>query len=351
MLDAIKDLLGSSLVNDDIKKQIDEQWESKLKEVHDSVSAELREEFAQRYEHDKSVMVEALDKMITENLAGEINEFVADRKVMAERQDVLQKFVVEQLTKEIKDLHSDKKTVAENFEKLENFVIDQLAKEIQEFNADKKDVVETKVALVAEARAKMEEMKKRFAEKAAPMVKTAVEKPLNKEIGQLRDDITSAREGNVGRRIFEAFANEFQTSYLMEKSEIAKLKKQIAQKDTELTEAQDKIAETTTLVESKDAEIRIAQDKVNRGQIVSELLSPLTGDKKKLMSELLESVKTANLDKAFQKYLPAVMENKAVIKGKIINEEKAEVTGNKSNHTFNQEDDNEIVDIRRLAGL
>ena len=106
-----------------------------------------------------------------------------------------------------------------------------------------------------------------------------------------------------------------------------------------------------TLVESKDAEIRIAQDKVNRGQIVSELISPLTGDKKKLMSELLESVKTANLDKAFQKYLPAVMENKAVIKGKIINEEKAEVTGNKSNHTFNQEDDNEIVDIRRLAGL
>jgi hypothetical protein len=138
MLDAIKDLLGSSLVNDDLKKQIDEQWESKLKEVHDSVSAELREEFAQRYEHDKSVMVEALDKMVTENLAGEINEFVADRKVMAERQDVLQKFVVEQLTKEVKDLHSDKKTVAENFEKLENFVIDQLAKEIQEFNADKK---------------------------------------------------------------------------------------------------------------------------------------------------------------------------------------------------------------------
>ena len=120
---------------------------------------------------------------------------------------------------------------------------------------------------------------------------------------------------------------------------------------TELTEAQDKIAVTTTLVESKDAEIRIAQDKVNRGQIVSELLAPLTGDKKKLMSELLESVKTVNLDKAFQKYLPAVMDNKAVIKGKIINEEKAEVTGNKSNHTFNQGDDNEIVDIRRLAGL
>ena len=100
----------------------------------------------------------------------------------------------------------------------------------------------------------MEEMKKRFAEKAAPMVKTAVEKTLNKEISQLRDDITSAREVNFGRRIFEAFANEFQTSYLMEKSEIAKLKKQIAHKNTELTEAQDTIAVTTTLVESKDAE-------------------------------------------------------------------------------------------------
>ena len=135
MLDAIKDLLGSSLVNDDLKKQIDEQWESKLKEVHDSVSAELREEFAQRYEHDKSVMVEALDKMITDNLASEINEFVEDRKVMSQRQDVLQKFVVEQLTKEIKDLHSDKKTVAENFEKLEILrLMDEL--ESKEKNAE-----------------------------------------------------------------------------------------------------------------------------------------------------------------------------------------------------------------------
>ena len=59
MLDAIKPLLDSDLVNEDTKNAIQEQWESKLGEVRDQVTAELREEFAGRYEHDKKTMVEA----------------------------------------------------------------------------------------------------------------------------------------------------------------------------------------------------------------------------------------------------------------------------------------------------
>ena len=49
MLDAIKPLLDSDLVNEDTKNAIQEQWESKLGEVRDQVTAELREEFAGRY--------------------------------------------------------------------------------------------------------------------------------------------------------------------------------------------------------------------------------------------------------------------------------------------------------------
>ena len=67
MLDAIKPLLDSDLVNEDTRQAIAEQWEAKLVEAKETVRSELREEFAQRYEHDKTVMVEALDKMVTED--------------------------------------------------------------------------------------------------------------------------------------------------------------------------------------------------------------------------------------------------------------------------------------------
>ncbi len=64
MLDAIKPLLESGLINEDIGQQLNEAWEAKLNEARQQVRAELHEEFAQRYEHDRSVMVEALDKMM-----------------------------------------------------------------------------------------------------------------------------------------------------------------------------------------------------------------------------------------------------------------------------------------------
>ena len=84
MLDAIKPLLESGLINEDIGLQLNEAWETKLNEARQQVRAELHEEFAQRYEHDRSVMVEALDKMMAENLSDEIREFVDERKAMNE---------------------------------------------------------------------------------------------------------------------------------------------------------------------------------------------------------------------------------------------------------------------------
>ena len=79
MLDSLKPLLESGLINEDIGQQLNEAWESKLMEAREQVRAELREEFAQRYDHDRMVMVEALDKMVTESLSGEIEEFHQER--------------------------------------------------------------------------------------------------------------------------------------------------------------------------------------------------------------------------------------------------------------------------------
>jgi len=83
MIDAISKLVESGAISEDVQKSISEAWDSKVKENRESVSAELREEFAKRYEHDKGVMVESLDKMIKEGLAKEIAEFKEDKELLA----------------------------------------------------------------------------------------------------------------------------------------------------------------------------------------------------------------------------------------------------------------------------
>ena len=84
MLDSLKPLLDSDLINEEAQQQISEAWETKLNEAREQVRAELREEFAQRYEHDKTVMVEALDRMVTEGLAVELEQVQAEKQRLAE---------------------------------------------------------------------------------------------------------------------------------------------------------------------------------------------------------------------------------------------------------------------------
>ena len=65
MIDAISKLVESGAISEDVQKSISEAWDSKIKENKEQVGAELREEFAKRYEHDKGNMIEAIDKMMS----------------------------------------------------------------------------------------------------------------------------------------------------------------------------------------------------------------------------------------------------------------------------------------------
>lgn len=93
---------------------------------------------------------------------------------------------------------------------------------------------------------------------------------------------------------------------------------------------------------------------MERKQVMGELLAPLSAEKKAIMTELLESVQTAKLNVAFDKYLPAVMEGdvKKVAKAqpKAQLNESAEVTGDREVKQPQVGLDN-ILDIRKLAGL
>ena len=120
MFDAIKSLLDSGIINEDTRTAISEAWETKLNEAREQIRAELREEMASRYEHDKKVMVEALDKMVTDNLSAEIEEFAAEKKAVVE------------------DRVRFKNHMLESAGRFDSFMVKNLAQELQELREDRR---------------------------------------------------------------------------------------------------------------------------------------------------------------------------------------------------------------------
>ena len=126
-----------------------------------------------------------------------------------------------------------------------------------------------------------------------------------------------------------------------------------SEKDQIITESQKAIAEKEALVESKEHEVKVITESVARKEKLAELLKPLNKEKAEVMSSLLESVQTEKLQGAYDKYLPAVLNNSSVApkaEKSVLSESKVEVTGNKSAKT-DDESLNNVVEIRRLAGL
>jgi hypothetical protein len=364
MFDAIKPLLDSGIINEETRTAINEAWEAKLDEARDAIRAELREEMASRYTHDKQVMVEALDKMVTESLAAEIQEFASEKKAvvedrvrvknhMMESAGRFNNFMVTKLSEEVKELHKDREIQKENYQRLEKFIVRALAEEIKEFAQDKQAVVETKVRLVAEAKRKLHELQSRFVANSARLVKESVSVKLGSELTQLKEDIQLARENMFGRRIFEAFASEFSLTHLNENRELQKLKQVIDHQQTQLDEASKVSKEAQQIVESKDREIRVIKESIDRKEVMNGLLGTLNREKQVVMRELLENVQTEKLKSAFDKYLPAVLTSGS---GKekatsTLTESHVAVTGDKTAKVTVQDVNNNVVELRRLAGL
>ena len=365
MLDALKSLFENNVISEEIRESIEQAFEARITEAKEQATQQLREEFAQKYEHDKNTMIEAVDRMISEQLSAEIVEFADDRNQLAEMKvkyakkmkkdtDVMKEFVTRQLASEVRELHEDQVAMASKFGTLEKFVVEALAQEITEFMQDKRDLAETKVRLVREGRQEIKKVKQEFVTRAAKMVESVVTTGLRSEITTLKEDIEAARRADFGRKLFEAFAHEYQSSYLNEKSETAKLLKVIDLKDLAMTEAAEAVVKAEQILESKQAEIRALKESQTRKQIMSELLSPLNSEQKAIMGELMETVKTERLNESFEKYLPSVLNGKAPQKKQALVEAK-EITGNKiSNNPRSSETtegDSNIIAIRRLAGL
>ena len=261
-------------LNEETQKLIVEEWTTKLSEAREEIAAELREEFAQKFSHDKALVIETADKFLTEQIEAEIAELAEDKKKLAaervqyktqvkEHISLINEFVMRQLKKELSEHRVERKEFAKGLDTLENFVLTQLAEEIKEFHGDKKALQEQRVQVVREARDQITEAKKTFVSKAAKVIEESVEKTLRSEIKQFRDDISVARENDFGRRIFEAFVGEYASTHLNENAEINKLKKILGKKDLEIQEVNNKLVESVETSNKLGTKLSATQDPVS----------------------------------------------------------------------------------------
>ena len=364
MANAIEQLLSSEVLSEEVRSTLSEAWEVKLSEAREEITAELREEFANRYETDKTSMVEALDSMVSDTIKTELAEFAADKKLaveaqveykrkIAEHASLLDKFVMETLNKEITELRKDRKLQEGNFEKLEDFVMEQLTSELNEFHSDKKDLIEQKVKLVAEGKEMIKTAKAEFINKASTKLASIVEKTISTELTEIKEDIKTAKENMFGRKLFETFAAEFMGSHLAEGTHISKLSKELSDVKSQLDESHNEIKDRESKIVLAESKVTKINESRERETVMSELMSPLSKDKRELMVNLLESVSTSKLKVQFNKYLPTVLnETTTTVKSQKLNEsQKTEITGNKAATIQATESEAEIINLKKLAGI
>jgi len=364
------ELLGTQVLSEEVRENINAAWEKHLSESREEVTSELREEFATRYDHDKSQLIEAMDTLMQDTIAaGATNLKTLREQAIAQRTKyaakisedakLLQKLVLETLAKEISELRSDRNAQKASIGRLEEFALRKLTGEISELHEDHKALVGARVKLVAEGRKAINEARAMFIKKASTKINTAVAESFRKEMGQLKTDIREAKENNFGRKIMEAFAAEFMASKFADGTAVSQLSQKIVEVQNQLIEANATISSKTTLVSESLRRQRIAEDQAQRVRVMQELCSPLSKDKRGIMEELLEGTDTAKLKDAFQKYLPSVLneevrrEKKQLVEGQ--QSQKTVVTGNKTAQYVEvaapAEAEETIQMLRKLAGL
>jgi hypothetical protein len=110
-----------------------------------------------------------------------------------------------------------------------------------------------------------------------------------------------------------------------------------------LADAEKAVEEKNAVIESKNAESKRQADLMERKEKMADMLKPLGKQKSEVMSQLLESVQTDNLQASFDKYLPHVMSDKPIVtQKKVISEAKGD---------RETREDADLTNFRKLAGI
>lgn len=263
MDELLQKLLEAEILTEETKTDLEAAFKKQLDEAIDGAkeeaAADVRAELTEQWVAERDTLIEAIDSKVGEFLEAEVEELKED----------IERF---------RDLE------AEYAEKL----VEAKAAMGDELKADLKDLVE-KIDAFLEIR-------------------------LAAEIEELKEDIAEVRKNEFGRKIFEAFQNEFTSNYADDESVEGTLR----ETEARLADMQKALQES----ETKRAELE-------RTAKMDEVLAPLSGRQREVMEAILRNVDTANLEEGYKTFIGRVLREadtteKPVVESKTANSEKEE---------------------------
>lgn len=408
----IANILGQLGLPSEVLAELQEAFDAKVAAASEEQELALREDFARRYEHDKNNLIESMDRMVTDAIqkfegerAAEVTglidartkfqEAAADLKShytakLKEHAALIRQHAVETVSSEVIALRKERAALAESsrqvkaeleaikeaaaaeraahISRIDEFVVRQVTGELAELKEDHDALIASRARLVAEGKKAIQETQKKLVKEASARIDAMVTNNLKAELAQLHEDIERNRENNFGRRIFEAVAAEYITSGLSEGTELRKLTDLLAESRSQLEQTKNVLTETAREADAAKRKARLAESRAERKEIMSELLTPLKGEKRAVMESLLETVQTPALRKAFKQLLPTVLNEQktpaSAAKQKLSEGEKktsvVTVTGDRTNRLnesaksepqSDHELDVALSEVARLAGI
>jgi hypothetical protein len=296
----------------------------------DATKAELEEAFKTQMDE---AIVSATDTATADVRAGLTGEWIKERDALVEAID---NKVGDFLKEEIGELKED----IDRFRDLEAEFAEKL--------------VEAKGEMGVELKSDLTELVEK--------IDAFLEIRLTSEIDELREDIDEVRKNEFGRKIFEAYEDEFLNNYQDEDNA-----------EATLSEVKTRLGDTeSALVES---ETRCA--KLERSVKLDEVLSPLSGRQKDVMEAILKTVDTTDLENGYKTFIGRVVreaeevdsekENKVLAESTNVNGDdksnsiqitegdiKTGDTDNivsESEHNSSPEYQKELQSFRKLAGI
>lgn len=292
----LQTLFESNILNAETKQLIESQFVESLdlllKEERQKIEDEVRIEMTEQLRKDRELLTEALDLKLESIVEAEYAELREDIESFRD----LEVEYAERLIEERAELRDEaKESVLELVEKLDMFL----------------------------------------------------EMRMDEEFEELRDDLHEAKRNNLGKKVFEAFKQEF-ASIINEDEQQASDELEIMREQLEDMKAELQVARNNVLKEERKAKM-------------ASLLSNLedNSNAKAKMQELLKNIPTSKLDESYSRYLPHVIgesidSKTAITESKHTNRSKLNegrvVTGNKDNQTNDVDVETALKRLRQLAG-
>ena len=177
-------------------------------------------------------------------------------------------------------------------EKLEESVTALINEAIENEVNELKDDIAKYRKLEIEYAEKLETFKEGYQAKLNEAVEAFITETIDTEVAELKTDLMEAKKEDFGKRIFEAFSDEFSEYGFGGDMKVL---------------AADLKAAQTKLVESVET-----IDKMENSQKKEKLLSSLSGKKRKVMETLLEGVSTDKLEEKYNASVEFVLDKEDI---------------------------------------